>query len=375
MRTIIIDRKKIIIACSVLTVSGIAAAAAFFLPSKAVTTFNEAPLYETILDEGLPNGESGGIKGFVKKILDFDLSDPKTIVEEYSAAFGDVQASGDEDTPAATETPVRTEEPVIEVTEEPKTQLAQNEPPFPTKEQISSSTGLSVNNATNYDVDIDSLCADELNFAIDNTGPQVLIVHTHTTECYNHDEMSGETERNVDESLNVCRIGQEIKSVLEENGISCIHDTTVHDYPSYQGAYTRTLSTISWYLENYPSIKMVLDVHRDAYIYSDGSKLTVTSDQNGVSTAQVMLVLGTDSMGLDHAGWRENLKLAAKIQNTASIMYPDLMRSINLRRERFNMHMTSGSLLLEIGSNGNTLDEAIAGGHAVARCIAAVLTQ
>ena len=200
-----------------------------------------------------------------------------------------------------------------------------------------------------------------------------MIVHTHTTECYDGDNMYGESERNTDESKNVIAVGEAMKEVFESYGIKCIHDKTVHDYPTYQGAYTRELSTVEKNLAQYPSIKMVFDVHRDAYIYPDGSKLTVTCEQNGISTAKVMIVCGTDAMGLDNPNWRENFKLAAKIQNAAQIMYPDLMRPINLRQERFNMHKTTGSLLFEIGSNGNTLAQAIEGGKDLAYAVSAVL--
>ena len=80
-------------------------------------------------------------------------------------------------------------------------------------------------------------------------------------------------------------------------------------------------------------------------------------------------------MGLWHENWQENLKFAAKIQNAAEIMYPGVMRPINLRKERFNEHMTKGSLILEVGSNGNTLAQAKEGGKDVARAIAAVLND
>ena len=185
--------------------------------------------------------------------------------------------------------------------------------------------------------------------------------------------MSGETERTTDNARNVVAVGNVICGKLEEYGIKTVHDTTVHDYPSYQGAYTRTLKTIESNLKKYPSIKAVLDVHRDAFVYSDGSKLKVSYNRDGQETAKVMLVVGTDSMGLAHPGWRNNFMLAAKIQNAAEIMYPGLMRPIDLRRERFNMHMTSGSLLLEVGSNGNSLAEALEGGAEIGEAIAAAL--
>ena len=116
-----------------------------------------------------------------------------------------------------------------------------------------------------------------------------------------------------------------------------------------------------------------MDIHRDGYVYADGTKLQKTTEINGEKTAQVMIVSGTDSMGLENPNWRENLKLGTKIQSAASIMYPTLMRPVNLRKERFNLHLTTGSLLIEVGANGNTLEEAIRGGHYFAKALAAVL--
>ena len=133
------------------------------------------------------------------------------------------------------------------------------------------------------------------------------------------------------------------------------------------------MKTIEKNIEEHPQIKVVLDIHRDAYVYADGSKLRVAKEINGNSTAQVMLVLGTDSMGLTHDNWRDNLTFAAKIQNTAELMYPTLMRPLNLRRERFNTHITKGSLLLEIGSNGNSIEEAERAAEYIGKAIATVL--
>ncbi len=366
-KTIIINRKSIIITLScVMFAAAVGVTAAIVRTSgKTAEVFNDAVVYEDILYEGLPTAaeDKFSFKGFVSKITGLDFEKPENIISKYSASFDNVQAKGD-----------NSENPVTENTDTPEsTQPPVSEPEFPSKEQIASSVGLSVNNATGYSVDIDAMCAEDLTFAIEDSGPQVLVMHTHTTECYDGDQMSGETERTTDDAHNVIEVGNVICNTLEEYGIKTCHDTTYHDYPSYQGSYTRALGTISSRLAEYPSIKMVIDVHRDAFIYSDGSKLTVSCDQNGVKTAQVMLVCGSDSMGLEHPKWRENLKLAAKIQNAAEIMYPGLMRPVNLRTERFNMHMTSGSLLMEVGSNGNTLDEAKAGARDTARAIAAVL--
>lgn len=368
-KTIIITRKKLIftLMCVVITAALTAASAVLSrTSSRAVEAFRTGDsLYEEILSEGLPTEEKQefSLKEFTKKITGLDFESPENIISQYSASFdntAEYENNKEENSEEGGEISAQTPAPV-------------SEPELPSRDQINSSVGLAINNATSYNVDLDSMCTEKLNFAVDDDGPQVLVVHTHTTECYDGDAMSGETERTTDDSRNVIEVGNVICDTLEEYGIKTYHDTTYHDYPSYQGAYNRALTTISSRLSEYPSIKMVIDVHRDAFIYSDGSKLTVSCEQNGVQTAKVMLVCGSDSMGLEHKNWRENLKLAAKIQNAAEIMYPGLMRPVNLRTERFNMHMTSGSLLMEVGSNGNTLEEAKAGGRDAARAIAAVL--
>lgn len=346
--------------------------------SRTVSVFNEdEQIYEDILKEGLPDAESAdkSFSDILKGILGFDIEKPETIIGEYSPIF-DTAKNAEQ----PSEEPQTSPESTPSVPEEKKEEMTAKEEntagdmlELPSYEQICSSTGIEVNNATNYSVDPDALCSEPLSFTINKEEPQILIVHTHTTECYDGDNMYGESERNTDESKNVIAVGEAMKEVFESYGIKCIHDKTVHDYPTYQGAYTRELSTVEKNLAQYPSIKMVFDVHRDAYIYPDGSKLTVTCEQNGISTAKVMIVCGTDAMGLDNPNWRENFKLAAKIQNAAQIMYPDLMRPINLRQERFNMHKTTGSLLFEIGSNGNTLAQAIEGGKDLAYAVSAVL--
>lgn len=336
---------------------------------QAIPAFNSEDEYIEILNKSLPLENSFDIKEKLMNIMGFKPDKPETVIAEFSPIFAEAVS-----TPLPTEIPITPEpvnvmsEPTSEPTPEPQ------KINFPSKSEIMTGVGLEVNNASSYTVNLKELCQMEMPFKIEkNSEPQILIVHTHTTECFNGDAMNGETERTADNEKNMISVGNVIAEVFENNGIHCVHDETVHDYPSYQGAYTRTLSTIKYNLEKYPSIKAVIDVHRDAYIYPDGSKLTVKYEQNGVSTAKVMLVVGTDGLGLSHPEWKGNLSFAAKIQSAANIMYPGIMRPINLRRERFNMHMTSGSILVEVGSNGNTLEEAKQGGKNIAQAISAVL--
>lgn len=314
--------------------------------SDTVTAFSHNA--ENILDKGVvSDNDSLTAKKVVNSILGFDTDDPVSIIESSGKEF-------ESPSPAPTiNIPTPTPEKSI------------------TQDKIISD--LKINNATNYEIDLKTLSKKPLDIKLELNEPEVLIVHTHTTECYNGHEMTGESERTTNEKYNMCHIGEIISETLSSHGIKTIHDKTIHDYPSYQGAYTRALKTIEKNLNEHPSIKVVLDIHRDAYVYADGSKLRVATQINGEDVAQVMLVLGTDSMGLSHPDWESNLTFATKIQNSAQKMYPNMMRPLNLRRERFNMHMTKGSLLLEIGSNGNSMAESEKAAVNIARAIADVL--
>lgn len=223
------------------------------------------------------------------------------------------------------------------------------------------------NNTSGITVDPAALCASTLTQTIRpaSEGPQILIMHTHGSEAYT---MAGEdvyaetdTSRTDDPNYNMIRIGEEMKAVFESMGFSVIHDTTLYDYPSYTGSYTRSLAGIQSYLEQYPTIAVVLDVHRDALISGDGTVYKAVTDLNGESVAQVMLVCGTNDGGLNHPNWQQNLNLAAHIQMGMTAISPTLARPINLRSQRFNQHLTACSLLVEVGTSGNTLQEAIRG--------------
>ena len=193
--------------------------------------------------------------------------------------------------------------------------------------------------------------------------PQVLIVHTHGSEAYTmppgEEYVPSGDCRTTDENYSVVRVGAEIAAVLEAAGIRVLHDKTMHDYPQYSGAYERSLAAVQRYLERYPSIVLVLDVHRDAVSDSAGNMYKVVSSVAGVNAAQMSFVIGTDGGGLQHPDWRKNLSLAAAIQQTVCEQFPTLMRPITVRNSRYNQHTTTGSLLVEVGAAGNSLDEAL----------------
>ena len=205
-------------------------------------------------------------------------------------------------------------------------------------------------------------------------GPQILIVHTHGSEAYTMPpgeeyEASGEC-RTTDCNYNTVRVGDELAATLEEAGLSVLHDTTLHDYPQYSGAYDRSLASINSYLEQYPTISFVLDIHRDAISDGEGNMYKVVSNVAGLNAAQMTFVIGTDGGGLEHPKWRENLKLAAAVQQNLLDDYPSLMRPITVRNSRYNQHVTTGSLLVEMGAAGNSLDEALLSARLLGQALA-----
>ena len=192
--------------------------------------------------------------------------------------------------------------------------------------------------------------------------PLVLILHTHATECYSESTsdsyLSTEQTRTSDDRLNMNRVGEELCGVLADFGINSVHCTVRHDEKSFIKAYNYSLSSAKEYLEKYPSVKFIIDLHRDAII--DGNtKIKPVVSIGGEKYAQLMFVTGTNESGINHPNWQDNLCLALNLQSAANEMYPGLFRQTNLRSPSFNQQLSPGFLLLEDGTCGNNLDEAL----------------
>ena len=236
-------------------------------------------------------------------------------------------------------------------------------PTTPTIIPTTISGGLSIKNTSGYDIDIDSVLSAGCPIRLESGKPQILIIHTHSSEAYSpagldkYDDLG--TNRTLDQNLNVIRIGTELTKLFEDCGLNVIHDTQVFDYPSYTGSYNRSCEAVEKYLADYPSIKIVIDLHRDA-LCSDTVTYKTTATELGVCASQIMLFVGSDASGLEHPNWRQNLSLALYLQNAVCQSYPSLMRPITLTKYRYNQHLSPGSMILEVGSNGNTLQEALA---------------
>lgn len=222
---------------------------------------------------------------------------------------------------------------------------------------------IAINNKTEYAVDTTALLSEPLNITLTGDSPAVLIIHTHGSEAYlpdaNDKYEESDPYRTQQKEYSVIRIGDELASALAKQGISFIHDRGVYDYPSYNGSYTRSYEAIQSYLKKYPSIKMVIDLHRDALEAKDGTPYKTIAQFGDTTCSQVKFVVGTDFSGLTHPNWRENLKLALHIQQAMNTQYPSLAKPITLHQLRYNQQATTGSMLVEIGSTGNTLQESL----------------
>ena len=219
-----------------------------------------------------------------------------------------------------------------------------------------------VKNETGYAVDGRSLLTQPPAAALPAEGYQILIIHTHATEAYTPEgddvyEAQGD-HRTTDKAHSVVQVGQALADALEGCGLRVLHDTELYDWPSYNGSYGRSEQAIRGYLEAHPEIGMVIDLHRDAL--GDEERVYKTlSDETEPAAAQLMFVVGTDE-NLEHSGWRDNLALAMSLQGLTEAKYPHLTRPTLLSCYRYNQQLTPGSLLLEVGTAGNTLREAIA---------------
>ena len=232
-------------------------------------------------------------------------------------------------------------------------------------------------NGSGKTLDLASLLAEPLALSAPSARPQVLIYHTHTCEAYTPGPLdtyeTDASDRCEDPDYNVVRVGEEIADVLRAHGIGVIHDTALYDSPSYTGAYKRSLASVQAYIEQYPSIEVVIDVHRDALNQPDSQKYKLVADVDGQTSAQVMLVIGTDAAAGDHPHWQENFKLALRVQEQMAERYPTLARPIKLTRSSYNQFSAKGAMIVEVGANGNSLGEAILAGSLFAESLSEVL--
>ena len=234
---------------------------------------------------------------------------------------------------------------------------------------------VAVRNCTEKNPDFETLLSEGLNSTFENTGdPLVLIFHTHTTESYlpvyDGGFYSDFKTRSIDPQKSVVRVGDAICGSLEKHGIVTLHDTSVYDNV-YDGAYQRSRKTVLNYLEKYPSIKIVLDIHRDAVYPTNTSSVKPTAVIGGRKAAQVMIITGAQDGGItDFPDWEKNLSFSLALQNAVQNKYEGLMKPIFFCARKYNMDVCPNSLLLEFGTDTNTLDEAVYSGYLFGNALA-----
>lgn len=215
-----------------------------------------------------------------------------------------------------------------------------------------------------YRPNIKELLAQPLFWDLTGNEPTVLIIHTHASESYTKQAGQNYAEttefRTLNTAYNMVALGDKLAALLEQAGIRVIHDRTLHDYPSYNSAYTNSRQAAQSFLSRYPSIQVVLDLHRDAALNSDGSQYAPTLTVNGETVAQLMLVVGSDASGMLHPRWKENLAAAVKLQALLERQAPGITRPTILRAQRYNHDLSDGAMIVEIGTAGNSLQQAMA---------------
>lgn len=227
-------------------------------------------------------------------------------------------------------------------------------------------TGFIKNSTSLGDDEVKKILESVEQIEISEKGPQVLIMHTHATESFEEQDATiydtRNTWRTTDNTKNIVAVGEAVAEAIRVHGIEVLHDETQHDYPSYNGSYERSEVTVKEYLEKYPTISVVLDVHRDA-VQRDTTLVKPVSVIDGKKTAQLMIIAGCDDGSMNMPNWSKNLKFAADLQNAMESKYPTLTRPVFFCYRRYNQQLTTGSLLIEFGSHGNTLEEVINAGN------------
>ena len=230
-----------------------------------------------------------------------------------------------------------------------------------------------LNNKSGKSINLTALLSKKLSFKIEKSAkPQVLIIHTHTTEGYMlHNKnyyTSSDATHFKDENKNMVAVGKVFSNKLTAAGIGVIHCKTIHDYPSYSGSYDASAASIKAILKENPQIKIILDIHRDAISAGGTDKIKPIVKIGEKTAAQVMLV-----MGANHKNYESNLSLAAKYYQTMEVLYPSLARPITVYNKKYNQELNTGSLLIEVGTDSNSLDEALYGADLAANALVSLL--
>lgn len=245
------------------------------------------------------------------------------------------------------------------------------------EESIVSGQKIIIQNMTKLSIDVDALLKEPLNIKFSRNGPKIMIYHTHATESFikKLDDLNKKDAPNwsLDPQESVVRVGHELAETLRKKyGYDVVHNGTVHDYPNYDKSYNNAYVTLNNYLKSYPSVKVIFDIHRDG-LSRNQPKLRLATQIDGKDVAKIMFVVGTNAKRSDHPNWKENLKLAMKLQENLNRQHPGLARHIYISNNVYNQNLTNGSLIIEIGGDGNLLSECLESVKYLAKAINEVI--
>lgn len=195
-------------------------------------------------------------------------------------------------------------------------------------------------------------------------GPLVAIYHSHAMESYlplvkqvsagSTGKMNAEEAFADDPEITVVRAGQELANILATKyAIPNVHSRRFHDAGGRVGAYVESATTIERLLAQYPTIKVLLDLHRDS-----PRRAATTATVGGQSVARILLLVGS-SVTLQHPNWRANLAFANKLHEVMERLYPGLSRGVMVKESRYNQHYLPHSVLVELGGVDNSMGEVL----------------
>ena len=252
--------------------------------------------------------------------------------------------------------------------EEKNTPGAKEDGPLQAVFSLQELGAVTLDNPQGYAVDMRQALYTPLNWELSDGQPAVLIIHTHTTEGF----ANSPNWRSTDEKCNMVSIGAQVAARLEAAGIRVIHDRSVHDMPSYNDAYTSSRASIQDYLARYPSIRLVLDLHRDASADEDGNQVGHTVSYNGTDAATMMLLVSAYDYDTADEQWLRNLAFATKLQLQLEQLCPGVCRPMTLRSYSYGQDISPTGLLIEMGFAGNEQEEVLRSAQLLADAIIAL---
>ena len=204
-----------------------------------------------------------------------------------------------------------------------------------------------------------------------SNGKRVLIYHTHTHEAYQMTDQEAYTPlenwRTDDSGHNIVRVGDELTAELEKRGFEVVHDDTDFEQDDLSTSYSRSLEALLQREDE--DYDLIIDLHRDAYV--EGAQLTCS--YAGRKSANLMVLIGKGDSFQEKPHFQENYALACALTEKINGLCPGLGREVMVKTGRYNQHFSDHSLLIEVGSNGNTLEEALSSMPILADAIEEVL--